>query len=76
MAKIDLGDIWTVGYHAVFKPGVGKVATVPIIRKKHNRLAMTEKAIARRNKFKEAARKCAGKPIGEFLRCMETEAKG
>ena len=75
MAKIDLGDIWTVGYHAVFKPGVGKVGTVPIIRKKHNRLAMTEKAIARRKKFKEAARRCAGKPIDEFLACMEKEAK-
>lgn len=78
MAKVDLGDIFTVANHAIFKPNVGRVGTVQIIRKKHTRLAMTKPAIENRKYFAQIAHECAAqsKDVGEYLACIRERKSG
>ena len=84
MAKIDLGDIFTVANHAVFKPGLGRVGTIQIVRKKHTRLAMTTPAVENRKYFSQIAHECSeevkslpeGEKVGRYLACIREKKEG
>lgn len=76
MAKIDLGDIFTVAKHAIHKPGQYMAGEVMIVRKKHNRISTTPYAIESRKHFAKVAQECAGKPIEEFLSCVKEKRQG
>jgi len=84
MAKIDLGDIFTVANHAVYKPGLGRVGTIQIVRKKHTRLAMTDPAKDNRAYFSKIAHECAeevkglkkGEKVAKYLACIREKKTG
>jgi len=76
MAKIDPADIWTISKQAYFKPGSNSPEYTFVFRKKHARVSTSDRAKAVRERFRDAAESCKGRPIGEFLACMRRALGG
>lgn len=65
------------GVRVYYKPSLRKIVFRPnnVIRSSDRVIAINEKLEALRGSPNHPAKKCKGKPWGEFIQCLKTEMK-